>query len=186
MLITQDVAAIAEQLHQGNVVAYPTEAVFGLGCDPSNLSAVEQLLAIKQRPIEKGIILVASQFDQVSPYIAADFVATEQQKAPDNITWVYPVADGVSPLLRGQFDSIAIRITKHPLVRALCDITGHAITSTSANISGETPCYTAEEVFAQFNAHTAQPAAILDGPTSGQLNPTEIRDAVSGAILRHS
>jgi len=186
MLVTREVSAAAEQAKQGGVIAYPTEAVFGLGCLPDNTTALQRLLDIKQRPIEKGLILVAASFEQVRPYLADDIQPTTQQMTPDNITWVYPVADDVSPLLRGHFDSIAVRISKHPLVQALCIELNSPLTSTSANITGEAPCYSAQAVVEQFKDQPFAPDAILDGPTSGQLNPTEIRDAISGKTLRHS
>jgi len=186
MLVTGEVSAVAEQAKLGGVIAYPTEAVFGLGCLPDNAEALQRLLDIKQRPIEKGLILVAANFDQVRPYLSPSIEPTPQQITPDNITWVFPVADGVSPLLKGRFDSIAIRISKHPLVQALCTHLNSPLTSTSANITGEPPCYSAQAVVEQFQDQPFAPNAILDGPTSGQLNPTEIRDAISGKPLRHS
>jgi len=136
MLVTGEVSVVAEQAKLGGVIAYPTEAVFGLGCLPENSEALQRLLDIKQRPIEKGLILVAANFEQVRPYLAKNIKPTPQQMAPDNVTWVYPVADNVSPLLRGRFDSIAIRISKHPLVQALCNTLDSPLTSTSANITG--------------------------------------------------
>ncbi len=57
-------------LRQGGVIAYPTEAVYGLGCDPDNHQAVEKLLAIKQRSRDKGLILIAADFQQLRPYLA--------------------------------------------------------------------------------------------------------------------
>ena len=186
MLVTREISAVAEQAKQGKVIAYPTEAVFGLGCLPDNKQALQRLLDIKQRPIEKGLILVAANFEQVRPYLAPNIQPTTEQMTPDNITWVFPVADNVSLLLRGRFDSIAIRISKHPLVQALCNSLDSPLTSTSANITGEPPCYSAQAVVEQFQDHPLAPDAVLDGPTSGQLNPTEIRDAISGKTLRHS
>ncbi|MCU7375019.1 Sua5/YciO/YrdC/YwlC family protein [Paucibacter sp. O1-1] len=62
-------SAVATLIEQGGVIAYPTEAVFGLGCDPDNDSAIAKLLAVKQRPWQKGLILVASSFEQLLPYI---------------------------------------------------------------------------------------------------------------------
>lgn len=186
MLITHDIALIAQQVTAGKVIAYPTEAVFGLGCDPANLDAIRQLLEIKRRPMEKGLILIASHFDQVSPYLADDIEPTTEQMQAGNITWVFPAKPETSPLLRGAHHSLAIRVTRHPLVRELCDQLGSALISTSANLTGEAPCYTAQSVIEQFEQHAKQPDAVLDGPTSGQLNPTEIRDAISGTTLRHS
>jgi len=186
MHLTSSISSIARIVQQGGVIAYPTEAVFGLGCDPANLHAVQQLLAIKKRPIHKGLILIASDFEQVRPYLAHSVSPKPEHTQPNNVTWVFSANAQVSTLLRGDHQSIAIRVTKHPLVRALCDTLNSPLVSTSANITGEAACYTAQAVVEQFQHHSLAPDAILDGPTSGQLNPTEIRDALSGQILRHS
>ena len=65
-------------LQDGKVIAYPTEAVFGLGCDPDNQQAVEELLQLKQRPVEKGLILIAASYEQLRPYIAVDEISELQ------------------------------------------------------------------------------------------------------------
>ena len=170
----------------GGIIAYPTEAVFGLGCDPRNLIAVQRLLDIKRRPVQKGLILIASDFDQLRPFLLPELTPNKLQAEPSNVTWVFPASTNTSELLRGSHQTLAIRVTKHPLVRALCEQLNSPIVSTSANITGEPPCYSAQAVVEQFQHHQLAPDAVLDGPTGGQLNPTEIRDAISGKILRHS
>ncbi len=186
MIVSQNINEIATLIQQGGVIAYPTEAVFGLGCDPRNLPAVQRLLDIKHRPAEKGLILIASDFEQLRPFLAQDLQASPEQTQPNNITWVFPADTTVSPLLRGSHTTLAVRVTKHPLVRELCDALNSPIVSTSANITGADPCHSTQSVLDQFKHHQLAPDAILDGPTGGQLNPTEIRDAISGKILRHS
>ena len=186
MTVTQNISEIADKVIKGGVIAYPTEAVYGLGCDPRNLAAVQQLLDIKHRPSEKGLILIASHFDQLRPFLQQGLKVSSQQTKPNNITWVFPADPSISPLLRGNHDTLAVRVTKHPLVRKLCEKLNSPIVSTSANITGEPPCYSAQAVVEQFQHHQPAPDAILDGPTGGQLNPTEIRDAISGKTLRHS
>ena len=186
MMVTQSISEIAGKVSEGGIIAYPTEAVYGLGCDPSNLVAVQRLLDIKCRPSEKGLILIASHFEQLRPFIHQDLKVTQEQIVPNNITWVFPADPNVSPLLRGNHNTLAVRVTKHPLVRELCEKLNSPIVSTSANITGEVPCYSAQAVVEQFQHHQPAPDAVLDGPTGGQLNPTEIRDAISGKTLRHS
>lgn len=169
----------------GSVIAYPTEAVFGLGCDPDNQHAVLTLLTLKQRPIEKGLILIARNFDQLIPYID-DKSLTEQQiqliTTPSSkaITWVVPKNNHTPYWLTGQFDSIAIRICAHPLVKELCLLFGKPLVSTSANLSGQAPCRTFNEVETQFGANFP----VLKGETAHQFNPSEIRDLISGKIIR--
>ena len=186
MIVTQSIDEIAKLISTGGVIAYPTEAVFGLGCDPRNLTAVQRLLDIKHRPSEKGLILIASDFEQLRPFLDQEFQVSEEQSKPNNITWVFPANSTISTLVRGNHNTLAVRVTKHPLVRELCEKLNSPIVSTSANITGGQPCHSTQAVLDQFQNHQLAPDAILDGPTGGQLNPTEIRDAISGKILRHS
>lgn len=176
---------IVEKLLQNQVVAYPTEAVFGLGCNPNNKQAVCQLLALKQRPQAKGLILIAPSREFFLPYIdesrlsAADWQRFEQiQSRP--ISWVMPAKPEVPRYLKGQFETIALRLCQVPAVVALCQATGFALTSSSANLSGQPPCRTAQEVIAQFG----HDFPVLDAQTGGQQNPSEIRDIFSQHIFR--
>jgi len=178
--LTRAVAA----LRAGGVIAYPTEAVWGLGCDPRNAAALQRLLALKERPARKGLILVAAGFEQLRPFLQplpADREAAILATWPGPVTWVWPAAADVSPLLRGEHDTLAVRVSDHPLVIALCEAWGGPVVSTSANRSGEAPARTREAVEAQFGDALD---AILDGPTGGRERPSEIRDARSGRILR--
>lgn len=177
---------VIEALQKGEVIAYPTEGVFGVGCDPDNPQAIEKLLQLKQRPVEKGLILIAADYEQVQSYVDDSQLSETQKEAifstwPGPVTWVMPVKKETSNMLTGQFESIAVRITDHPLVRKLCSEFGKPITSTSANLTGEPPCRTTEDVYAQLGTHLT---AILEGKTGGRDNPTEIRDARSGQTLR--
>ena len=175
MLVSSEIAAVSEKVRQGGVVAYPTEAVFGLGCDPSNLDSVDQLLQIKQRSPDKGLILIASDFDQLRPFLAADIDPSVEQMTAAAITWIFPADIDTSSLLTGTHDTLAVRVSKHPLVQALCSTLKHPLTSTSANLSGEQPCKCTSEIIEQFMHHQPALSAVLDGPIGGQLNPTEIR-----------
>jgi L-threonylcarbamoyladenylate synthase len=174
------------QLRDGKVIAYATEAVFGLGCDPDNQQAVLQLLNIKQRPIEKGLILVAATWEQLQPYIDIDAVpeanlASALASWPGPFTWVMPAATKTPRWLTGQFSSLAVRISAHPQVQALCREFGKPIVSTSANLTGYPPCRTAGEVQFQLSA---RPLYVLAGTVSGSANPSQILDVMTGQILR--
>lgn len=177
---------VVQALHQGDVIAYPTEGVFGVGCDPDNREAVIKLLQLKQRPIEKGLILIAANYQQLLPYID-DSQLTKQQRQvvtstwPGPVTWVMPVKEGVPSYLTGQFNSIAVRVTDHPLVQKLCLSFGKPLTSTSANLTGLEPCRTTEEVQFQLGDKLV---AILEGKVGGRMQPTEIRDAKTSNVLR--
>lgn len=174
-------------LRQGEVIAYPTEAVFGVGCDPDNQLAVERLLALKQRPVEKGLILIASDYAQLLPYVddsllSAECLARILHSWPGPVTWVMPAKSSVPRWLTGQFDSIAVRVSDHPDVRRLCQAFGKPLTSTSANLTGLPPCRLEQEVVAQFGTQLA----VLSGLVGGRENPSEIRDAQTGTVLRPS
>lgn len=176
----------ARAVHRGGVIAYPTEAVYGLGCDPLNPQAVHQLLALKQRPLAKGLILIGANLQQLTPYMAKlDEKSLQQLKAswPGPVTWLVPAAPGTPAWLRGEHDTLALRVTDHPLASALCLATGHALVSTSANLAGHPPARTALRVRQQFGSRLDY---LLSGPTGGQTRPTTIRDLQSGRILREA
>ena len=162
-------------------IAYPTEAVFGLGCDPDNEQAVLKILELKNRAINKGLILVAADFSQVQQYLQP--LTTEQKKLtePSTTTYIYPALDTAPKWLTGDFNSLAVRISQHPLTRELCIALDSAIVSTSANLSTQQPARTCSEVDSIFNGKIE---AILDGETGDLLNPTVIRDSISGEIIR--
>lgn len=186
MLVSADVGAVCEKITSGGIIAYPTEAVFGLGCDPSNRDSIELLLQIKQRSPDKGLILIAANFDQLRPYLTVDIKTSTEQTTAAPVTWVFPAHQNTSSLLTGGRDTIAVRVSKHPLVQLLCSQLKHPLTSTSANLTGLAPCKNTQEIIDQFMHHQPALSAVLDGSTGGQLNPTEIRDAISGKILRYS
>ncbi|WP_318510973.1 L-threonylcarbamoyladenylate synthase [Photobacterium leiognathi] len=182
----ENFAQVVAALKQGEVIGYPTEAVFGVGCDPDNQQAVEKLLEIKQRPVEKGLILIAANYEQLLPYIDESQLTAEQKATvmatwPGPVTWVMPTKANVPAFLTGQFTTIAVRVSDHPLVQRLCLEFGKPITSTSANLTGQEPGRTAPEVEQQLG-HCL--AAILQGETGGRTNPSEIRDARNGNIFR--
>jgi L-threonylcarbamoyladenylate synthase len=172
-------------LHRGGVIAYPTEAVFGLGCDPFNENAVLRLLAVKQRPLEKGLILIAAEPSQLEAFIEPAVFA----QYPDVIaswpgphTWLLPCKPDTPLWLRGIHDTLAVRVTAHPLSAALCRAFGKPLVSTSANPNGSEPARTAAEVKRLFN--DSQLDTIVEGETGGLDNVSAIRDARTGRQIR--
>ena len=179
-----DTAAAVDQLRAGHVIAYPTEAVFGLGCDPANESAVRSLLLMKNRQGSSGLVLIASRFSQLRRWIAAvDETLTERamQTWPGPVTWLFPRADNVPDYVAGQHDTIAVRITAHGPSRALCEAFGAALISTSANHTTAEPARTTMQVQEYFGSRLA---GILDGELGDGEKPSEIRDLVSGKVIR--
>ncbi len=176
---------INNYLKNGEVIAYPTEAVFGLGCDPDCESAVLKLLQLKQRSVDKGLILIASHYQQLIPYIDELAITNEQKQLaltswPGPVTWVFPKNTKTPYFLTGKFDTIAVRVTNHPLVCKLCDLYGKPIVSTSANLSNYPPCKTASDVASQFGENFP----ILQGQTGNRLQPSQIRNIQTGNIIR--
>ena len=174
----------AETIHAGGVIAYPTEAVYGLGCDPLNPEAVQRLLEIKQREMGKGLILIAADLDQLAPFIqplSESDLATVNASWPGPVTWLLPARTETPHWLRGNHDTIAVRVTDHPLVVALCNAAGHALVSTSANPAGKPPAKTPLKVRQYF---TDQLDAVINGPLGKQNHPSEIRDLCSGKVVR--
>jgi L-threonylcarbamoyladenylate synthase len=136
-------------LHQGGVIAYPTEAVWGLGCDPFNATAVFNLLALKKRLPQKGVILVAATLQQFD-FILSDLPTPQyellQQSWPGPITWLVPNNGTIPYWISGDHNSVALRVSAHPLVNALCRAYGGPIVSTSANPQSKPAAKTACKV----------------------------------------
>ncbi|MDT9587624.1 MAG: Sua5/YciO/YrdC/YwlC family protein [Candidatus Arsenophonus melophagi] len=172
-------------LNNGKIIAYPTEAIFGLGCDPDNEQVVRQLFLLKQRSWEQGLILIAGSYEQLIPYIDNNKLTRAQKnmilaKRAQAITWVVPARKNVPKWLTGKFNSLAVRITNFELIKKLCFLYGKPLISTSANVHGLSPCRTKEEVIAQLNGHIL----ILEGSTGGGKHPSEIRDIITGNLYR--
>ncbi len=183
----QQINQAVKVLQQGGIIAYPTEAVYGLGCDPENLSAVKKLLAIKQRKKEKGLILVAANFDQFKSYLQPlkkdieNKLLKSWKNSDSAITWLVPANETTSAYLKGQFNTLAVRVSNHPLVKELCEKFNGAIVSTSANISMQEAARTAEQVKQTFEDKID---FILHGETDLKAQPSEIRDALTNSIIR--
>ena len=179
-----DIKKAVQILQEGGVIAYPTETVYGLGCDPDNTQAIKKLLAIKHRPAEKGLILIASNFTQLQPYLS-DVPAAIAQKAfatwPGPYTWLWPARNNVSSLLRGQHHSLAVRVSAHPIVQQLCQTFNKPLISTSANKSGEPPAQTNKQIEAMFNNELDY---IVEGQTGMSGMATEINDLMTGKNIR--
>ena len=180
------IADTVAALRQGGVVAYPTEAVWGLGCDPCNEAAVLRLLDIKQRPVEKGLILVAADATQLAALVDWDALPAERRAAvhaswPGPNTWTVPVTARVPAWIRGAHASVAVRVSGHSTVVALCRAFGGALVSTSANLGGMPPAFHRGEL---DPALLARLDAVCQGETGGLSAPSAIRDARSGEVLR--
>jgi L-threonylcarbamoyladenylate synthase len=175
----------ARCLQRGGIIAYPTEGVWGLGCDPFNEEAVHKLLAIKQRPLEKGLILVAGSMKQIAPLLepldAAQLnLLTDSWPGP--VTWLLPDTRQLIPSwIKGKFTSVAIRVSAHPPVVQLCSAFGGLLVSTSANPAAFAPARTRLRVASWFGDSIDY---ILPGKLGGQAGPSSIRDLATASVIR--
>ncbi|MGH8118997.1 MAG: L-threonylcarbamoyladenylate synthase [Gammaproteobacteria bacterium] len=170
-------------LEDGGVVAYPTEAVYGLGCVPECRKAVYRLLRLKKRQMAKGLILVAASAEQLDKYVQfRDLSVKERVLAtwPGPVTWLLPAKRVVPDWIKGNHATVAVRVSGHPVVNALCRDAG-VLVSTSANPEHMPPARTLRKVVYYFG-HALD--YIVPGEVGGLSMPTEIRDARSGRILR--
>ena len=180
------IAEAVVALRGGGLIAYPTEGVWGLGCDPFDEAAVLRLLALKQRPVDKGLILVAAstaQFDGLVDWERLDPATRDEVVAswPGPHTWIVPVTARVPRWITGAHPGVAVRVSAHPVVSALCSGYGGVLVSTSANIGGMPAPRTHEELDADIRAGVDLTVA---GETSGLAQATPIRDARSGRVIR--
>ena len=171
-------------LAQGGVIAYPTEGVWGLGCDPFNKAAVERLLALKGRPWQKGLIValanqgVATALLRGLPRVRQNAIMASW---PGPNTWLVP-HEGLWPSwVTGDSDFIACRLSAYAVVRELARAAGGAIISTSANPAGQAPALTAQQVRRYFGRSVD---LVLPGRVQGLQKPSVIRHGVTGEILR--
>ena len=172
-------------LHAGGVIAYPTEAVWGLGCDPWDQHAVERILELKQRPVEKGMILVAASVEQVR-FLLDPLPQALQAEAirhwPGPVTCLLPdVNQQVPEWVRGKHSSIAVRVSDHPVVRALCETAEMPLVSTSCNPAGRQPARHIWQVHRYFGQQLDR---IVPGALGGNRKPSRILDIVTGQQFR--
>ena len=175
---------IAGRLIQlGGVIAYPTEGVYGLGCRPDDRSAVERILALKERPVTAGLILIAAVPDQLAGWIAPGPIEARRLAAEADrpVTWLV-TAGPLSPVwITGGRDRVAIRVTRHPVAAGLCRAAGLPLVSTSATRRGRPPARSALAVRLRFGP---QLDLIVGGALGNLTGPSEIRDARNGAVMR--
>lgn len=174
---------IAAHLRRGGLIAYPTESCYGLGCDPRNRNAVQRLLRLKRRPQHKGLILIASDFRQLSRYLQP-LTPAEQEKLRDDgaqaVTWLMPAKPSCPRWLRGAHETLAVRLTAHPFARTLCRGVNSALVSTSANFGGQRPAKTYAECLRLFG----RKVLVLPGRVGKRRKPSTIRAWTDGRIVR--
>lgn len=208
-LITDSVVQAAHWLKKGQLLAYPTESVWGIGCDPFNQQAVMQLLTIKQRPIEKGMIVVTDSPSRLTALLEV-LTAVERQTVLDSWqansinatakqahTWLLPIPQNlpvtIPSWITGAHDSVAVRVIDHPLIKQLCAQMVSVsnpygfVVSTSCNPSGEPPAISLSEAQSYFlddRMYLNEGVCYLQGETLSYQLPSQIGDALTGEIIR--
>ncbi|MBA2689540.1 MAG: Sua5/YciO/YrdC/YwlC family protein [Burkholderiales bacterium] len=168
---------------RGGLIAYATASCFGVGCDPRNAKAVRRLLVLKRRPKNKGLILVAHDFQLLAPFVAPLSVGSRERalkRWPGPHTWLMSASRQTSRSVRGNHDEVAVRVDGHPDTIEICRILGMAITSSSLNRTGQVPVRTYREASRQFGGCVL----VLPGRIGGDKRPSTIEDFTTGRIIR--
>ena len=178
---------VSRLLKRGAVIAYPTEGVWGIGCLPGLPVSVARILQLKQRSWQEGLILVAASIEQVQPCFA-DLDAPQYQTLVDSwpgaITYLVPASNAVPHWITGRYETLAIRVSAHPVIRSICDKVG-PIVSTSANISGQPATRSALQLRSrQRNGALPDIDHIVPGQVGSGRGASEIRDLVTGRVIR--
>lgn len=175
--------ALRAHLARGGLIAYPTESCFGLGCDPKNPRAVARLLALKERPWSKGLIVIADDFRRVQK-LAAPLTPPQRAKAlaawPGPHTWLLPASRRTPPWLRGRHTTLAVRVSAHPVAAGLCRALAMALVSTSANRAGQKALKTAAACRRAFGPEVL----VVPGKTGTRRRPSTIQELLSGRVAR--
>ncbi|NVK23772.1 MAG: Sua5/YciO/YrdC/YwlC family protein [Gammaproteobacteria bacterium] len=175
-----------QALKDGKLIVYPTEAVWGIGCDPMNAHAFDDLLAAKNRPMHKGVIIIAKDYSQLLPYINDEMIPMDRRSEiisswPGAYTWLLPASKQAPEFITGGSELIAVRVTTHPTVRRMCEEFGGAIVSTSANLSGEATPTTLDGAKSVFGAKVA---VYVDEPLGENKTPSKITNGMTGEVIR--
>ncbi|MYB33680.1 MAG: tRNA threonylcarbamoyladenosine biosynthesis protein RimN [Gammaproteobacteria bacterium] len=178
------IAEGAEIVRGGGVIAYPTEGCYGLGCNPMDAQSVQRILSIKRRHFSKGLILISDHRKRLEPYFTCLPKATRDEilaSWPGPVTWLLPARANIPRLVRGDHQSIALRVSDHPVVRMLCQQANMAIVSTSANRSSQLPHRLQKTVLDEFKND-------VDGVVKGRIGqrrtPSVIRNGLDGSTIR--
>jgi L-threonylcarbamoyladenylate synthase len=171
------IARAVEILRRGGVVAYATDTLYGLAADPRSDNAVERLFAVKGRDEHVAIPLIAGSLEHAEAI--GVFGDTELRLAsafwPGPLTIVVPARPGLSMRVLAGGDSVAVRVPAHEVARTLAGAFGHAVTSTSANRSGQAPPASVSEIDPTLASNVD---AIIDsGPAPGGPPSTIVKVA---------
>jgi L-threonylcarbamoyladenylate synthase len=174
---------LVHALSRGAVIGYPTDTIWGFGCDPLDPESVTRILQLKQRPPDRGLILLSSRLEYCDTYVELDQAQRDIIHLPTErpTTWLVTASDACPPWIRGNHTTVAIRITDHPLLCYLCARLQSPLVSTSANQAGKSTARSALQLRRQFRD---QLDFVVTGFNTGGARPSEIKSLVSGKLLR--
>ena len=174
---------LVRALSRGAVIGYPTDTIWGFGCNPFDPESVARILQIKQRPADKGLILLSSRLEYCDTFVDLDQAQRDLVQLPTErpTTWLVTASDACPPWIRGNHATVAIRITDHPLLSYLCARLQSPLVSTSANQTGKSTARSALQLRRQFND---QLDLVVTGFDTGGARPSEIKSLASGNLLR--
>ncbi|MBL6685966.1 MAG: Sua5/YciO/YrdC/YwlC family protein [Methylophilaceae bacterium] len=167
----------------GNIILYPTESCFGIGCDPSNFFSIQKIKKIKKRNLKKNFLLIGSNMQEFKKYIIEiknKDLKELYSKWPGPHTWVVDAKKNTSPWLSSSQKKIAIRIPSFSLCHKLTKGIGMALISTSANESGKRSIKNYRQACRFGNGRVK----IIKGVIGGMKKPSTIQDFTSKQILR--
>ncbi|MEE3003380.1 MAG: L-threonylcarbamoyladenylate synthase [Pseudomonadota bacterium] len=171
-------------LQREQVIAYPTESMYGLGCDIYSQDALLRIIKLKKRDASKGLIVVAANWQQVEN-LTEKLPESDYREIfntwPGATTWVFPAKSEVPQLVTGSKKTIAIRISSNPFVQELCKGFKGPIISTSANIQGHPPAISMQETFAVFGNKID---CYVPGKIGENKKASKIIDAQTKIVLR--
>lgn len=158
----------------GGIVAIPTETSYGLAVDPFNTSSLERLFEIKRRPPTKPILVLIDGVDRLSQLVREvpkPFGPLIERFWPGPLTLIFPAKPDLPAPLTAGTGTIGVRVSSHQVAAEICRQAGGMITATSANISGEPPAWSAEELIRSFSSSIE---VIVDGGLLEQVPPSTV------------
>jgi L-threonylcarbamoyladenylate synthase len=138
-MLNDEVAKALKVLQQGGIILYPTDTIWGIGCDASNAEAVQKIYALKQRAESKSMIILLDNDNKLASYVnnVPDIAYDLIEYAENPLTLVMPGAKNITPALIAADGSVGIRVTSHQFCQQLIQRLRKPLVSTSANISGQ-------------------------------------------------
>lgn len=182
----KNIEAAVEVLRNGGVVVFPTETAYGLGCDATNVEAVERIVKMKGRPKDIGMALIVDSIETAKQY--GSFGETEEYLAkkhwPGPLTIVLHGARGIVPLCLKD-GTVGVRISSNEVAQALAEGLGKPIVATSANIHGRPATYSYTDAYDQLSECEHGPEHYIDAGTLPVKSPSMVIEVVEGEIVVH-